>query len=83
MIARHASPRPLAMTSTPKAHGPRLAAVLLCAALGASGTAMHQLTRPSALVLEHGWEAYHVSPSWSPDGRTVSPSSDIRTPSAH
>ena len=71
------------MTSTPNAHGPRLAAVLLCAALGASGTAMHQLTRPSALVLEHGWEAYHVSPSWSPDGRTVAPSSDIRTPSAH
>lgn len=39
--------------------------------VGLNGTGMHQLTRPSALVLEHGWEAYHVSPSWSADGRTV------------
>jgi len=39
--------------------------------VGLNGTGMHQLTKPSALVLDHGWEAYHVSPSWSADGRTV------------
>lgn len=39
--------------------------------VGLNGSGMHQLTKPSALVLDHGWEAYHVSPSWSPDGRTV------------
>ncbi|MFL6700515.1 MAG: hypothetical protein ACJ8GJ_25375 [Vitreoscilla sp.] len=39
--------------------------------VGLDGSGMHQLTRPSARVLEHGWDAYHVSPSWSTDGRTV------------
>ena len=35
------------------------------------GTGMRALTQPSARTLEHGWQAYHVSPSWSADGRTV------------
>jgi hypothetical protein len=39
--------------------------------VGLNGSGMHQLTRPSARILEHGWGAYHVSPSWSADGRTV------------
>ncbi len=39
--------------------------------VGLNGTGMHPLTRPSALTLDRGWGAYHLSPSWSADGRTL------------
>jgi hypothetical protein len=39
--------------------------------VGLNGRGLHELTRPSAATLEHGWGSYHLSPSWSTDSRTL------------
>ena len=35
------------------------------------GTGLHQVTQPSAIMLDHGISMGHTDPVWSPDGRWV------------